>query len=66
MAKKVLRNRVQFTTTIDPNLLDKIRKLSETTDIPISKLTDRAFEILLNNIENPHIFKQIHNKDKHE
>jgi Ribbon-helix-helix domain len=47
MAKKVLRNRTQITSTIDPNLHEALRKLSEETDIPISKLLDKGIQLLL-------------------
>ena len=47
MAKKVLRNRSQFTTTVDPKLIEEIRILSDETGIPISKLIDKAIELLI-------------------
>jgi Ribbon-helix-helix domain len=47
MGKKVIRNRSQITSTINPKLHEELRKVSETTDIPISKLLDRAIELLI-------------------
>ena len=41
------RKRIQFSTTLDPNLMDKLRELNENTNIPISKLLDKSIELLL-------------------
>ena len=41
------RKRMQFSTTLDPNLMDKLRELNENTNIPISKLLDKSIELLL-------------------
>lgn len=52
MAKKVLKNRTQITSTLRNELYEQIKQLSDNTDIPISKLLDQAVEMLLerNNI----------------
>jgi len=42
------QNRVRWTTSVDPSLLKQVKQLSEKTRIPVSKLTDEAFELLLN------------------
>jgi len=41
------KTRVRWTTSVDPDLLEKLKKLSEKTRIPISRLTDEALELLL-------------------
>lgn len=46
MAKRPLRNRTPFTSTIDPEKHELIKDMSEQTDIPISKLLDRAIDLL--------------------
>lgn len=47
MAKKILKNRTQFTSTLKNEYYESIRKMSHDTDIPISKLLDKAVEKLL-------------------
>lgn len=42
-----MNKRVKWTTSVDPELLNRIKKLSEETRIPVSKLTDEALELLL-------------------
>ncbi len=42
-----LKNREQFTSAIRPELLKGLQDLSNETDIPMSKLLDRAVEDLL-------------------
>lgn len=42
-----LKTRGTLSTTVNLELLSEIRKLSEETDIPISKLTDQAYRCLL-------------------
>ncbi|WP_299831205.1 ribbon-helix-helix domain-containing protein [uncultured Metabacillus sp.] len=42
-----LKNRSQFSSTLDNNLKDKLKKLSDETQVPISKLLDQAVELLL-------------------
>lgn len=46
MAKKVLKNRSQITSTLRNELYDQLKELSNDTDIPISKLLDQAVELL--------------------
>ena len=48
MAKKVLKNRSQITSTLKNELYQDLKNLSEETDIPISKLLDKAVTLLLN------------------
>ncbi|STO12876.1 Ribbon-helix-helix domain [[Flavobacterium] thermophilum] len=57
MAKKILRHRSQITSTIDPKLHEELRKLSETTDIPISKLLDRAIELLIEDFKKKGLYE---------
>lgn len=42
-----LKNRVRYTNSIDINLLNQLKELSDTTKIPQSKLLDKAIELLL-------------------
>lgn len=49
----VIRKRVQFSTTVDPDLLDEVRGIAELTDVPISKLTDKAFALIIDSYDNP-------------
>ncbi|MDK2600737.1 ribbon-helix-helix domain-containing protein [Bacillus stercoris] len=46
MAKKILKTRKQFTSTLRNDLLDDLKDLSDETKIPISKLLDEAVELL--------------------
>jgi len=41
------KKRVRWTTSVNPDLLDKVKQLSDKTRIPVSKLTDEALENLL-------------------
>lgn len=43
----MLKNRTRIGSAIDTELYNKLKKLSETTRIPISKLLDEAIENLL-------------------
>lgn len=56
MAKKILRHRSQITSTIKPELHEELRKISETTDIPISKLLDKAIELLIEDFKKKGIY----------
>jgi vacuolar-type H+-ATPase subunit E/Vma4 len=47
LAKKVLKTRSQITSTLRNELYEEIKNLSDSTDIPISKLLDQAVELLL-------------------
>lgn len=46
MAKKVLKNRTQFTSTLQNELYDEIKKISNETKVPISRLFDEAVQLL--------------------
>ena len=43
-----LKNRIRFSSTVDKDLADQLKTLSAKTDIPQSKLVDRAIQDLLN------------------
>lgn len=43
-----LKNRTRYSTSIDKELLNKLKELSITTKIPATKLLDEAIEELLN------------------
>jgi vacuolar-type H+-ATPase subunit E/Vma4 len=47
LAKKILKTRSQITSTLRNELYEEIKNLSDSTDIPISKLLDQAVELLL-------------------
>ena len=51
MAKKVLKNRTQFTSTLQNELYDEIKKISDETKVPISRLFDEAVKLLKNTRE---------------
>lgn len=44
MAKKILKNRTQFTSTLRNDLLERLKEQSTMTSVPISRLLDRAVE----------------------
>lgn len=46
MAKKVLKTRTQFTSTLKNELYDDLKALSGDTKVPISRLLDEAVEAL--------------------
>jgi post-segregation antitoxin (ccd killing protein) len=48
------KNRVRWTTSVDPDLLNALKKLSEETRITVSKLTDEAIQLLLQKHEERH------------
>lgn len=52
MSKRKSNPREKFSTTVDKDLLDEMKKFSDETDIPISRLTDRAFRLFLEHEEN--------------
>lgn len=41
------RKRIQFSSTLKSELMDNLRKLSDNSGIPISKLLDQSIELLL-------------------
>lgn len=47
MAKKILKNRTQFTSTLKNELYIDLKELSDKTSIPISKILDMAVENIL-------------------
>lgn len=49
MAKKVLKNRKQFTSTLENGLYEGLQQMSNETKVPISKLLDMAIHPLLMN-----------------
>jgi metal-responsive CopG/Arc/MetJ family transcriptional regulator len=42
-----LTNRIRFSSTIDRDLADKLKELSDQTMVPQSKLIDKAIQLLL-------------------
>lgn len=52
MAKKVLKNRTQFTSTLKNELYEALKGTSDRTSIPISKLLDQAVEELIERYAN--------------
>lgn len=49
--KRGLKNRTPISSTIKIELNEKLKKLSDETKVPISKLLDEAIEYLLNERE---------------
>lgn len=47
MAKKTLKTRTQFTSTLQNDLYGALRELSADSKVPISRLLDEAVEALL-------------------
>lgn len=47
MAKKILKSRTQFTSTLKNELMADLRALSDKTSIPMSRLLDMAVEGVL-------------------
>lgn len=45
--KDTLVNRARYTSTFDKQLLESLKQLSKETSIPVSKLFDKALELLL-------------------
>ncbi len=45
---KDLKNRTRYSSSFNSELLEKFKALSKKTDIPLSKLFDRAMTMLLN------------------
>jgi predicted DNA-binding protein len=46
MAKKILKTRTQFTSTLRNELYEDLKGLSDETKVPISRLLDEAVEAL--------------------
>lgn len=51
MANKDLKNRTPISNAVDNELLKQLKKYSSETGIPISKLLDKAIELLLKSVE---------------
>lgn len=47
MAKKVLKTRTQFTSTLKNELYEALKQESDASMVPLSKLLDAAVEALL-------------------
>lgn len=47
MAKKELKNRTQYTSTLTNDLYHELKKLSANSKVPISRLLDEAVQLLL-------------------
>ena len=47
MAKKILKTRTQFTSTLQNDLYERLKDLSNDSKIPMSKLLDEAVGRLL-------------------
>lgn len=45
--KRGLKNRTPISNAVDTELLNKLRNLSNDTKVPISKLLDKAIELVL-------------------
>lgn len=51
MANKDLKNRTPFSNAIDSKLLKQLKEYSKESGIPMSKLLDKAIELLLKSTE---------------
>ncbi|RYI30616.1 ribbon-helix-helix domain-containing protein [Bacillus infantis] len=51
MAKKILKNRTQITSTLENRNYEKLKELSEETMAPMSKLLDAAVEALFEQVD---------------
>ena len=51
MKNRGLKNRTAISNAVNTELLEKLRKLSEETMIPMSKLLDKAIELVLKEYE---------------
>lgn len=51
MANRGLTNRTAISTAIDKELYERLKKYSEETSIPISKLLDKAISLYLSSIK---------------
>ncbi len=47
MAKKILKTRTQFTSTLKTELYEALQRYSSETDVPITKLLDKCVECYL-------------------
>lgn len=50
MNKYGLKNRTRISNAVDTNLWTKLQEYSKESDIPVSKLLDRAIKMLLESI----------------
>lgn len=57
LPKRDLKNRTHFGSTLKNELHEELRKLSETTGIPISKLLDRAIELLIEDFKKKGLYE---------
>ncbi|MBU3155208.1 ribbon-helix-helix domain-containing protein [Clostridium estertheticum] len=48
---KDLKNRIRYSSSFDIKLLQRFKALSKETDVPVSKLFDRAMKMLLDSKE---------------
>jgi len=46
-----LKNRVRYTNSIDIKLLEALKEYSKETGIPMSKLLDKAIQLLLESVK---------------
>lgn len=51
MANKDLKNRTPFSNAVDSELLKQLKEYSKESGIPMSKLLDKAIELLLKSTE---------------
>lgn len=47
-----LKNRTPISNAVDKKLFERLKKMSEETMIPMSKLLDRGIELVLNEYKN--------------
>lgn len=52
MANKDLKNRTPFSNAVDSELLKQLKDYSKESGIPLSKLLDKAIDLLLKSTKN--------------
>ena len=61
--QRELKNRTRFSTTLDNEIYRKLKEYSRKTDVPITKVMDKAIAMYLQNIdklEQHQVLFQIH------
>lgn len=51
MAEKILRTRKQVSVTLENEIKDRLMEISKETDIPMSRLMDRAMKMYIDDYD---------------
>lgn len=49
--QRELKNRTRFSTTLDNEILKKLKDYSSKTDVPLTKIMDRAIAMYLKSVD---------------